>query len=541
MRRVLDIVGWLGVALVAAAFALRFSPAGRFFTATGADPQRVATWMAWGGLACVLLYTAGQWRDIRASFARRQTRYGTLAGASVLVVLGILVAVNYLSAKQNKRWDLTSNQQFSLSEQTIQLLQKLDAPVRFLVFAREVDFDPFRARLTEYEYHSDRVDVEYIDADKQPMRARQYEIQSYGTVVVEYKDRRERVNSDTEQDLTNALIKVLTGEEKKVYFVEGHGEKSHASSERDGYSTIAAALGRDNFSVESLVLAQHKEVPADASVVVVAGPTTDLLPGEADMLRRYLAKGGHVMFLLDPPAAGGADTPVIEALLKEWAIETGDNIVVDASGMGQLLGTDASVPVAASYPAHPITERFKVLTAYPLARSVVPVTGGANGRYPRTIIETSPRSWAETNIRQLTGNGEVELNEDQGDRPGPVSIAAAVAAPATEVPPPAGDAAKAAQDEEPRKPESRLAVIGDSDFVANYAIGIQGNRDLFLNTVNWLAQQENLIAIRPKEPDDRRITLTADQQWWVQILSLLLVPAAVLGAGIYTWSRRRRG
>jgi ABC-type uncharacterized transport system involved in gliding motility auxiliary subunit len=539
MKRILDIVGWIGVVLVGAAFVIRFSPAGSFLTAAG-DPQRIGTWLAWGGLACVLIYTAGQWREIRASFERRQTRYGVIASASVLVFLGILVAVNYLSARTNKRWDLTANQQFSLSEQTVQLLEKLDAPVKFLVFDQEMNFDRFRTRLTEYEYHSDQVDVEYIDADKNPMRTKQYEIQSYGTVVVEYKDRRERVSSESEQELTNALIKVLTGAQKKVYFVQGHGEKDTASSERDGYSAVVAALGRDNYGVEKLVLAQQKEVPADASVVVIAGPTTDLLQGEADMLRRYLAKGGHVLVLVDPPAAGGAETPVIDALLKEWAIEAGRNIVVDVSGMGQLIGTDASVPVAASYPSHAITQRFNVLTAYPLARSITPVSGGANGRFAQAFVETSPRSWAETNIKQFGATGEVALNEDQGDKAGPVTIAAAVSAPATDVQPPLGDAAKAKDGDEAPKPESRVAVVGDSDFAANYAVGIQGNMNLFLNAVNWLAQQENLIAIRPKAADDRRITMTATQQTWTQIVSLLIVPAAVLGLGVFTWARRRK-
>ena len=531
LQRILGIVGWFGTALVFAAVAVRF---------LRPEWDQYAVYAAWAGLACVVLYTLGQWREILAFFGRRQARYGALASASVLIVLGILIAVNYLSNRQNKRWDLTANQQFSLSDQTVQLLEKLDAPVRFLVFDQEANFDRFRTRLAEYEYHSDRVDVEYIDADKRPVQAREYEIQSYGTVVLEYKDRRERVQSDTEQDLTNALIKVITGEQKKVYFTQGHGEKSHASTERDGYSTVAAALGRDNYLVEPLVLAQQQEVPADASVVVVAGPKTDLLPGEADMLRRYLAKGGHLLLLLDPPEAGAPATPTIDALLKEWAVEAGRNIVVDVSGMGQLIGTDASVPVAASYPSHPITERFNVLTAYPLARSVAPIPGGADGRTPQTIVETSPRSWAETNIAQLGTSAEVELNEDQGDKPGPVSIAVAVSAPATDAPATPGDAARTAEGEEPPKPQSRLAVVGDSDFAANFAIGIQGNRDLFMNSVSWLAQQENLIAIRPKETGDSRLTLTARQQTGIFWLALAVVPAAVLGAGIFTWSRRRR-
>jgi ABC-type uncharacterized transport system involved in gliding motility auxiliary subunit len=529
LKRILGIVGWIGTALVFAAVAVRF---------LRPEWDQYAVYAAWGGLACVVLYTLGQWREILDFFHHRQARYGALATVGVLAGLGVVVAVNYLSTRQNKRWDLTANKQYSLSEQTVKLLRNLDAPVKFLVFDRSTEFDRFRSRLDEYDYHSDKVSVEYIDPDTRPVQAKEYDIQSYGTVVIEYKDRRERSTSDTEQDLTNALIKVTTGQQKKVYFVQGHGEKDPVATERDGYNAVAAALGRDNYGTEKLVLAQQQDVPADASVVVVAGPKNDLLAGEVDMLRRYLGKGGHLLVLLDPEETGGSK-PAIEALLKEWAIEPGQNVVVDVSGMGQLIGTDASVPVAATYPSHPITERFNMITAFPLARSVTPAAGATNGRSAQAIIETSPRSWAETNVKQLRSNGEVALNVDQGDKQGPVTIGVAVSAPATDVPAPATDAAKASQAEEPKKPETRVAVIGDSDFAANFALGIQGNRDLFVNTVNWLAQQENLIAIRPKEASDRRVTLTARQQSGVLWMSLLIIPGAVLGAGIYTWWRRR--
>jgi ABC-type uncharacterized transport system involved in gliding motility auxiliary subunit len=270
------------------------------------------------------------------------------------------------------------------------------------------------------------------------------------------------------------------------------------------------------------------------------------------MLKRYLARGGHLLVLLDPLEPKSGPMPVLEGLLKEWAIEAGNDVVVDVSGLGQLLGTDASVPVAAKYSQHPITNGFGVLTAYPLARSITARTEGANGRFPQTIVETSERSWAETNVAELRASGKVEMNP--GDKAGPISIAAAVSATATDVAKPAekpeAEAAKkeeaaktkeetAKPEEEAPKPETRLAVIGDSDFAANFAIGIQGNRDLFMNAVNWLAQQENLIAIRPREADDRRITLTATRSSIAFWLCIVGTPVAVFGAGIYTWWRRR--
>ncbi len=552
LNRIFGFLGWIGSTLVfAAVLAWLVSP----------DQESLRRTLALAGLACIVLYGAGHWREVGRSFGRRQTRYGALAGTSILLVVAIVVALNYVLARQNQRWDLTAGGQYSLSDQTRQVLDTLAAPIRILVFAREPDFPRFQDRLEGYAYQSSRVTIDYIDADRQPMLARQYDVQSYGTIVFEYEDRVERVDSDAEQDLTNALIKVVEGAEQTVYFLEGHGEKTHADSNRDGYSTVSAALELDNFEVDSLVLAQQGAIPDDATVVVAAGPQTDLLPGEIDALGAYLDRGGKLLLLLDPPVTGNEPAPEgLLGLVRAWGIEVGADVVVDASGVGQLFGADASVPVAANYPLHPITERFNLLTAYPLARSVSAAAGRPDGRIPQSFIETGPQSWQEADIDSLV-TGQVELDEESGDRPGPVAIGMAVSAPAP-APADAGDGAAGetgaesdaaegspadAPDDEsdpeggdaPAPPETRLAVIGDSDFASNAVVGIQGNRDMFLNTVNWLAQQENLISIRAREPEDRRLTLTASAQRRIFWLSVLLLPAAILGVGVYTWMSRR--
>jgi len=530
---VFGVIGWIGTLLVFASVAIRF------LRPEWAQYQQYA---AWAGLALVLVYLGGQWRDIATFYQGRSARYGTLSIVGVLVFAGILVAVNYLASRQNKRWDLTANQVYSLSEQTIKILQNLDAPVKFTVFDRELALDGYRDRLDAYTYQSSKVSAEYVDPEKNPLRARAAQIQSLGTIVVEYKDRTERATSSDEQALANALIKVVTGAEKKVYFTQGHGEKDTANSDqRSGYSAISSALSADNYGVDKLVLVQAKEVPADATVVVIAGPQTDFLQPEIDALKQYVARGGKVLALLDPvddPSRPG--TPLLNAFLREWGFDIGSNIVVDASGIGQLLGTDASVPVATSYPAHPITTNFQLMTAYPLARSVAPVEGGVEGRFPQSLVQTSAQSWAEADIAALAkGDGRVELNADKGDKPGPISLAAAVSAPAAEAPAQPEPKPETPEGQEAPKPESRLAVIGDSDFISNGVLGVQGNRDFFMNTVNWLAQQENLIAIRPREPEDRRLTLTADQQSRIFWLSVILIPGLVFAAGIYSWYGRR--
>jgi len=550
LRIVITTLGWLGASLVFIA------AAGRFLRA---DLQDVWFWCSVAGFICLFLYMLSQWRDIIKLFSTRQTRYGSLALSSIVLVLGILTAINYIASRQNRRWDLTAAKQFTLSDQTIRILETLEGPAKILVFDRENDFDRLRMRLVEYENVTDQVSVAYIDIDKQPSLARQYQIQTYGTVVFEYQDRVERVVANTEQDLTNALIKAIEGTERTVYFVQGHGERNVRSAERDGYNAIGDALGLDNFLIETLVLAQQPQVPADASMIVIAGPKTDLFEGEIETLQQYLERGGKVLFLVDPSAELESVQKVnIRNLLRRWGVTLGDDIVVDGSAMGQLLGTDASVPVAADYPSHSITDRFNVLTAFPLARSVEPTPNETSNLITEAFLQTGSQSWAETDIARLTQTSEVELQENQGDRPGPVTIGVAVTAAiskstietgnvtlseqgeSTVAPDPTSDASTLLESAanpsgDAQNIETRLVVVGDSDFAANYSLGIQGNRDLFLNIANWLTQQENLVAIRPREPEDRRITLTADQQLRIFWLSVFMIPGVILGTGIYTW------
>jgi len=420
LNRIVSAIGWLGFAAVLVAVGIRFGyPAW----------DQYATYAAYAGLVCLLIYILGQWRDIAKLFTRRQARYGTLTGVSVLVVLGILIAINYIGARQNKRWDLTANKQFSLSDQTRSVLQKLDSPLNITVFTQETNFQPFKDKLKEYEYTSSKVATDYVDPDKKPAIASQNQVQAYGTILFKYKDRSERITTDTEQDITTAIIKVVQGTTKKVYFTQGHGEKDATSGERDGYNAIADALTKENYTVDTLVLAQAGQVPDDASVVVVAGPKTDFFPGEITALKNYLGKQGKLLLELDPPDKTDSQPLTnLVALAHEWGIDVGNDMVVDVSGMGQLIGTDASVPVAATYPSHAITARFKFLTAYPSARSVTAVTGGVDGHTAQGFVETSPRSWAESDIKSMLTTGKVGFSAATGDKQGPISVAAAVSA-----------------------------------------------------------------------------------------------------------------
>jgi ABC-type uncharacterized transport system involved in gliding motility auxiliary subunit len=526
LKRALGLLGWLGVALVLAAVAIsQLRPEWQWYRQ-----------LAIGGLVCTLLYVLSQWREIAREFSGRQARFGTLATASILVVLGILAAINYLAARNNKRWDLTAGGQYTLSDQTKKVLHSLEKPVRVTVFAREGESERFRNRLDQYQYETKQLQIEYIDPEKRPALAERLKEAAIGTVVFEYDGRVQRVSSDEEQDLTNALIKVVQGEQHKVYFIQGHGERDLNASDGRGYAGVKQALGGDNFTAEPLVLLQQ-EIPADATLLVLAGPMSDLLQPEVDRLRSYLNRGGKLLVLLDPPQK--ADAPPLTnvlALLKEWSVNPGNDAVLDP--LSRLRGAEADVPVAAPpYPYHEITSTFRMLTAYPFARSMKAAENITAGHQVTSFVQSGPGSWAETDLKTLTTRGEAQPNLENGDTRGPVSLAVAVSAPVKDAAPPAP---APGSDAPAKTPETRLVALGDSDFAANAFLNTGGNRDMFLNTVNWLAQQENLIAVRPRDPEDRRITVgTPQQQRLIFWFTVLIMPGLILLAGVHAWWRRR--
>jgi len=327
------------------------------------------------------------------------------------------------------------------------------------------------------------------------------------------------------------LIKAMSSTERRVYVLQGHGEKDPNDTERDGYSAVSESLRRDNYLVEPLVLAQLNDVPDDATVVLIAGPTTDVLPAEVEALRRYLGRAGKLMIMLDPQVGPQtAPLPNLESLVREWGIDPGNNVVVDVSGATN----EPSIAVAATYPVHAITDGFATLTIYPLARSVEPIEGGTDGHLAQSIVETSPQSWAEADLESLTSDAGVTMDDASGDRPGPIPLGAAVSARVEA----SADPGAATDSDEPT-PETRVVVFGDSDFASNAYGGVPGNVNLFANAISWLAQQENLIAIRPVDPEDRRVTMTPRQQTLTMAVSVFFLPALVFGAGIFTWWRRR--
>jgi len=531
VKRILGLLGWLGVLLVVAAVVLRI---------LYPDLHPYYRGLAMAGLVVTAIYTLSQWRDIGRTFQGKQAKYGSVAASGVALVLAILVGINWISNRQNKRWDLTANKEFSLSEQTAKILGGLTRPVVLHVFYTGSS-EQHRARLSEYTYQSSQVTVNYQDVNRERLLAQKYTITTVPTVIVEYDGRTEKATSTDEQAISNALKKLTEGRVKKIYFVEGHGEHDPTNSDPNGYNGIADSLKTDNFDVAKLNIGQTGKVPDDATVVVIAGPTIDYLAPELAILRAYLGKGGKIALLLDPPSK--AATPPLAGLLalaKEWGIDVGTDMVIDNSGVGQQIGMGPNVPIARpAAPGHAITNQFRLATAFPIARSVTPVEGGTSGHVAQRVIETSPDSWAEADLKDLYETMKAAPDLKSGDKPGPVGIMAAVSAPAPDAPAPPTPAPGTPPPADAPKPETRMVVVGDSDFAANDPINISGNRDLFLNMANWLAQQEDLIAIRPKDPDNRPLAVTADQAQMLFYFSMLIMPLLLFANGVRIWWKKR--
>jgi ABC-type uncharacterized transport system involved in gliding motility auxiliary subunit len=506
------------------------------------------------GLALVVAHVALRWDDIYRGIGGRQLRYGSNTAVLILVVLAILVGVNYLATRHPLKKDLTKNQRYSLSDQTRKIVQGLKDDVRVVYFQRADQMEGSSGvdRVRQYEGLSSHVKAEFVDPVAKPARARELDVRGpWPTIVVQRGDKKERITSDSEQDLTNAFIKITREGKKTVCFEDGEGERDLDGADEDGISGAKAALGRDLYDTKKIVLAQlGAKVPAECSVLVVAGPQTDLLPQIADAIRDWVKGGGKALLMNDPELK--EKRPNYDALIKAFNIDAGNDIVVDVSGYGQLVGTGELTPLAVEYGSHEITRGFRVMTAFNQARSMQAGTGTVEGVYAQDLVKTSPASWGETD---LTLKAPVQF-DDGKDKKGPVSLGAVatvtVAASPSPAPAPGSAPSPAASgtpapapsaspspDEAPPRREGRVAAFGDSDFASNGFLGFQGNRDFLLNTVAWLAQDVDLISIRPKEPDDQRLVLTQTQQWNLLILGLVLIPGVFVALGIREWWSRR--
>ena len=436
----------------------------------------------------------------------------------ILVIFGILVVVNILTSRFSWRLDTTAARQFSLADQTRSVLKNLDKDVKITGFFKSGDESFAKELLTEYGHYSDRFRFEFVDPDIKPGLAKKYLIKSYGTLVVEANGKEERIEKTEEQLLTNALIKVTREGKKKIYFTTGHGEKDPDKSETSGLSKAKTALVNENYEIAKILLAEQTMVPDDCDLLAIIGPQSDLFSHEKQMIDAFLKSGGKLLFLVDPNAPDS-----YAQLLSEWGFLLGHDIVVDASGLGQLFGAGPTMPIVSQYEQHAITKDFNLMSFFPEARSISRSANPPAGLTFQEIGKTNPRSWGETT--PLSATEQIKYDPGQ-DLRGPVTLIASA-----EI---SSDAA-----EQDKSGKTRLIVFGDSDFAGDSHFGTQGNGNLFLNAVSWLAEEEDLISVRARDPEDRRIALTQTQSRGLLYVGVILLPLAIFVAGVTVYRKRR--
>jgi ABC-type uncharacterized transport system involved in gliding motility auxiliary subunit len=502
----------------------------------------LSTALVAGGGALWTLAVVLSWRDLERYLRRRSARYGLNAFVLSFLVAVILFLLGFIASRHGARLDLTANHEYSLSDKTLKVLQGIQRRIDIHVFYDRQEREGVRDLLREYTRRNGLLRLHLDDLNKDPETAERFGVTSLGNIVFDAGDKVERITAISEEDVTNALIKVSRPGKKKIYFITDHGEKDIVNKGIMGYAAAAEALRRENYEVLTLSLGKTREVPADCDVLVLAGAKSRFLETELLAVQRFVERGRRLLALFDPRFQCG-----LEDYLLAWGIRVGNDRVVDASPTGQLFGRGASTPLVNHYGVHPITKQFRLPTYFELVRSVGPFQGYGGGAETAVLAYTSDQSWADGDITSTAVSAG-----DPDDIAGPVPVAMAVKLDvaglhpelesAIRTPKP-GDASSTADALQAAgattDTEARIVVCGDSDFANNRNFADMGNGNLFLNCIAWLAQDEDLIAVRPKDPDLRHVALTQAQIAALNIVAVGLLPALVAALGIVVTLRRR--
>jgi ABC-type uncharacterized transport system involved in gliding motility auxiliary subunit len=471
------------------------------------------------GFLLIVLYLTASRDSLTTVLGERSTKYGANAVVYSLIFIGVVVVVNWLASRHNHRWDLTSQNVFSLSTQSKSVLAKLEKPVTVDAFV-EAGTDPqLQDLLDSYRYASDKFTFHMVDPDKERDLAERYKITELPTVHIQYGEQTTTVARDlSEETITNGLIKATRTTKKVACFLDGHGEPDPENREARGFSSLKDALTNENYDTKKVLLATEQDVPADCTVLIAAGTEKPLFEHEVSVLTNYLRAGRSALFLVGPRR--GAE---LVSLVDPWGVKVTDSVVVDQVVrlfQGPALGLQI---LASTYGTHPITTDFHERTIFPMSRAVQANAAGKTGVNAIELVKSSPTAWGETDVGGVFERGEAV--QDDKDIKGPVSLAVAVTGKHKEM----GFG---------KEGETKLVVVGDSDWATNQFLSQLFNRDLLLNMMNWLGGQEELISIRPRAIKASRAQLSPDESRRIFYLSVLIMPELLLLLGLTVWWRR---
>ncbi len=478
------------------------------------------------GIALVAASAALGFSGARSEASRRSTRHGINAAVSIIAFAAILVFLQTLAARHGASFDTTANKRFSLSSQTVKILDGLSKDVVFTCFY-QADA-PARTALSdllaEYAGENPRVKYSFVDPDTDPVAARRYQIRSYGTIVAESGGKEERLTQSTEEKLTNAILKVTRDTKKVICCLTGHGEKSIDDAQQTGLSALKSSAEAEGFALRNL-LTLRDSIPPDCSILLIPGPEKDLYEFEQGLIERFISGGGSVLVLVDPLA----DLPRLERVAASCGIEITPSIVVDR--FARLGSGNPLTPVVNQYANHPITEGFRLASFFPQVRAVAAAKEKPPGVEAEVLASTGPSAFGETDLAGVL-EGKTRYEPDR-DLAGPLGVAAVAKKEIAPAPDRSGGTGRGTA-------FGRIVVFGDSDFASNAYLGLSGNRDLILNAIGWLAEEEDLIAVRAKDPVSQPVVLNMRQGRTVFWLPVVGLPALVGCIGVLAIVRRKR-
>ncbi len=479
------------------------------------------------GLAAYAVMTPD---TVRQFITGRQARYGSNALILTLAFLGILIVANVLAFQNpgflGAPWDLTEDKSNTLAPETQQALATLPGKVHATAFYTTIDqfghtaLDKTGAEelLNKFKANSHgNFDFEFSNPDTDPVTAQAAGITGDGKILLQMGKTKEIAASASETELTKALIRLISPQARAVYFLQGHGEPALDSSGDTGFSVAKRTLESKNYTVGTLDLVSGDKIPQDALAIIVAGPKKPITTDEVRLLKDYVNKGGALVVMEDPTfftQLGDSTDPLAGYLTSDWGIKLDNDIVID------LVNTQNPFQAVSSrYNQHAITQGLteKYIVVLPQARSVS-ITGDKENVTQTAIISTTDRSWGET---QMDAAGTPAF-DPAVDIPGPLNLEVAG---------------------ENSKTSGRVAVFGNSVFAADANFDIYGNGNIFINSVDWAAEQEDLLNITPRTPTPRTMKLIGNLQFIIMIiLAIFVLPGAIVFMGISSWvARRRRG
>ncbi len=439
---------------------------------------------------------------------------------SSLTLLLLLIAVGllaWLSTQYRLRIDLTQGQRNSLSEPTLRLLESIDQPVRIQAFVspsnalREAYEELFR----RYRLAQPRIEYQIHNPDLVPEKLEEYGVLRDGEVVIEMDGRRENIPRVSESTVTNAIARLMRQGERYIAFLEGHGERSPFGQRNADFNLFAGKLEKKGYSLQTVNLVSQPEIPDNTHILVIADPVGDLLPGELSAVARWIDNGGNLLWLSEPDHASNLDD-----LAERLDIEFLPGVVIDPTS--QVLGLNrVDFALVADYGRHPITNSITAVSLYPRARALV-YSGDDSDWKATPLMLTNARSWNETGPLE----GDITAGDNEGERNGPLTLGWALT--------------RSLQQPDGELRTQRIVIAGDADFLASQFLGNGANEDLGLNMMNWLSFDDALISVTPRSAPDTELNLTREQQIFIFVAFMLVLPLGLVASGLVIWRRRRR-